>query len=116
MPPVADTDSARIEANMSGNVRDTREVSIWDVFGVARPSERAQAELEAVIASIQRRAESPDAPEAQPTEPLVAIPQYIDLMLPAKRQRKASVPVRMIHKHLPRQKIKVPVRRIQRRK
>src|SRR5258707_991930 len=110
MPAIQDTDSQKINGGVSAGKRDTGEVSIWDVFGVARPSERAQAELEAVIASIQRRAESPDAREAQATEPIGAIPQYIDLMLPAKRQRKASAPVRTMQKHLPRQKVRVAVR------
>jgi hypothetical protein len=32
---------------------DTGEISIWDVFGLDRPSERSQAELEAMIASLQ---------------------------------------------------------------
>jgi hypothetical protein len=35
--------------------RDTGEMSIWDVFGLERPSERTQAELEAMIASLQPR-------------------------------------------------------------
>ncbi len=34
---------------------DTGEMSIWDVFGLDRPSERTQAELEAMIASLQPR-------------------------------------------------------------
>jgi hypothetical protein len=34
---------------------DTGEMSIWDVFGLERPSERSQAELEAMIASLQPR-------------------------------------------------------------
>ncbi len=34
---------------------DTGEISIWDAFGVERPSEKAQSDLEAIIASLQPR-------------------------------------------------------------
>jgi hypothetical protein len=52
--------------------RDTRDVSIWEVFGMERPSDRNKEELNAVVASIQRRAiDDPDSTEAQSTQPFV---------------------------------------------
>lgn len=49
---------------------DTGEISIWDVFGQLPPSERAKAELEAVIASLQTSvslpAETPTSPKHRP--------------------------------------------------
>ena len=102
--------------------RDSKEMSIWEVFGVERPSERAQAELQAVIASIQKRAVDPDSPEAQPTEPVMpvlpdrpvfpAINPVSSPGLPKPKRRKAAAPVRPLNRKKPlRQKVKVAVRR-----
>ena len=53
--------------------RDTGEMSIWDIFGLERPSQRSKAELDAVIASLQtpppRPLSHPAAPESQPAHP-----------------------------------------------
>jgi uncharacterized membrane protein len=86
---------------------DTGEVSIWDVFGMERPSERAQAELEKVIASLQpQEAEASLSPSANGPRPSSAA---------RKRQhprpmRKARPPVRPMHKPAPRQKTRAPAR------
>ncbi len=84
--------------------RDTKEVSIWDVFGVERPSERAQSELEAVIASIQPKAE-PVVEEEQITEAVpqlqMAAPKVVTPVRPLPKRRrnlKSSVQVRPARK------------------
>ncbi len=73
---------------------DTGQISIWDVFGVERPSEKAQAELEAVIASIQPR---PAITRSLPLRQLT---------------RRAKAPVRPFYKKTARSKVNVPVRRL----
>lgn len=81
--------------------RDTGEISIWDVFGIERPSERAQAELEAVIASLQ--------PENAPKEPGFAFkPTGSPRGAPARS--KAKPKVRGIKKGVGRQKAHVRAR------
>jgi hypothetical protein len=86
-------------AETNGEKRDTKEASIWDVFGVERPSEKAQSELSAVIASIQPKAEP--VVEEQATE---AVPQ-LQMAAPM-----TVTPVRPLRKrHSP--KVIVPVRR-----
>ncbi len=59
MPAIQPSDL--VENSSAGDKKDTREVSIWDVFGVERPSDKSISDLEAVIASIQPK-----------TEPLIA--------------------------------------------
>ncbi len=55
--------------------RDTGEMSIWDIFGLERPSQRSKAELDAVIASLQTPPPRPplraELPESQPAHPPV---------------------------------------------
>jgi uncharacterized membrane protein len=86
--------------------RDTGEISIWDVFGIERPSERAQAELEAVIASLQ--------PESSPKGPGFAFrPSGSSRSLPARS--KAKPKVRGIRKGAGRQKMRVRARGVARR-
>jgi hypothetical protein len=51
-PEPASSDS---EPLMFPGKEDTGQISIWDVFGVKRPSEKTKSDLEAVIASIQPR-------------------------------------------------------------
>lgn len=89
--------------NPDSEKRDTKETSIWDVFGVERPSERAQSELSAVIASIQPKPAEPvaepvveeQATEAVPQLQLVA-PKVITPVRPAQKRHtaKVNVPVR----------------------
>ncbi|HLY27082.1 MAG TPA: SRPBCC family protein [Aggregatilineales bacterium] len=109
MPSVSASNVPPVDAH------DTSEISIWDVFGVQRPSERSQTELEAVIASLQPETDSPDAPAAsdsainepsmqhaaegdetpdtdQDTGPAKAVRPH----LAATRNRKSSPPVRGI--------------------
>jgi uncharacterized membrane protein len=89
---------------------DTGEISIWDVFGMERPSERAQAELEKVIASLQpQESEASLSPSENGPRPSSAARKR-----PHPRpMRKARPPVRPIHKAGPRQKTRAPARKPQ---
>jgi uncharacterized membrane protein len=86
--------------------RDTGEISIWDVFGIERPSERAQAELEAVIASLQ---------------PENALGKSRSAFTPSSSSRSASMrskakpKVRSVRKGMGRQKMQVHARGVARR-
>ena len=81
--------------------RDTGEVSIWDRFGVQRPSERTKAELEAVMASI--------TPSPIPAVEIpLAVPKVVRRRAIA---RKASPSVRAKAQKPPRHKRHIPVRR-----
>jgi hypothetical protein len=87
---------------------DTGEVSIWDVFGMERPSDRAQAELEKVIASLQPQevedSLSPSENGPRPSSATRKRPQF-------RPMRKARPPVRPMHKTAPRQKSRAPARK-----
>jgi hypothetical protein len=116
MPAVQNPEAGQ---NGSSDKRGTQDVSIWDVFGVERPSDRAQAELSAVIASIQHRAsESPTGPEAQSTEPVQSMTpstQKDSTTQGKSADRKAAPPVRPIRRGKPHYKVDVPVRPARRR-
>lgn len=78
---------------------DTGEMSIWDIFGIERPSQRNKAELDAVIASLQtpppRPASRVDALHgvgATPHRPLKA--HIKTRQLKTRTHRKAKVRVR----------------------
>ncbi|MEP7284258.1 MAG: SRPBCC family protein [Chloroflexota bacterium] len=143
MPAIQDSDlvkdkrgtgNVNVEVNKEkialdkGGKHDTKDMSIWDVFGMERPSDRTQIELESLLASIQRRAEeSPDAPEAQSTQPappaglkaaLGTLPPSspADHNAPAHSRytRKAVPPVRALRRGPPRQKMTLPVKRARR--
>jgi hypothetical protein len=87
---------------------DTGEVSIWDVFGMERPSERAQAELEQVIASLQPQdAEDSISPSENGPRPSSATRKRPQ----SRPMRKARPPVRQIRKAAPRQKTRAPARK-----
>jgi hypothetical protein len=91
--------------------RDTKDVSIWDVFGMERPSDKVQAELNAVIASIQQRAsESPSAPEAQATQLIPPVAQESRPPRSTGKNRKALPPVRSLRRGKVHEKVEVSVR------
>ncbi|MCC7446473.1 MAG: SRPBCC family protein [Anaerolineae bacterium] len=83
------------------DIRDTGEMSIWDVFGVSRPSERTQAELEAAISSLL----TPVTPPSNPGATTKAASQRAAARKPSRR---AKIPVR--HWHKPQGRYKTSVR------
>ncbi len=82
--PIAESPVPAEEADKRSTLdkRDTGEMSIWDIFGLERPSQRSKDELDAVIASLQTppprplsRSELPESqPAHPPTEQLAALP------------------------------------------
>ncbi|MHB8626862.1 MAG: SRPBCC family protein [Aggregatilineales bacterium] len=73
--PTIPAEQAVEEKSSQLDKRDTGEMSIWDIFGLERPSQRSKAELEAVIASLQTPPPRPllraELPESQPAHPPV---------------------------------------------
>jgi uncharacterized membrane protein len=115
LPSLEDTSAGEAAASKAGEPEaikppptdkgDTGEISIWDVFGIERPSERAQAELEAVIASLQ--------PESSPNRPRSAFrPSGSSRNVPARS--KAKPKVRGVEKGVGRQKMQVRARGVAR--
>jgi hypothetical protein len=45
---------------------ETGEMSIWDVFGVSRPSEREQQDVREIIASLKPKLPDPEPPQVTP--------------------------------------------------
>lgn len=86
------------------DIRDTGEMSIWDVFGVSRPSERTQAELEAAINSLL-------TPAAPPSNPVVVPELVANSTNKPKPSRRAKIPVRQWNKPQGRYKTHVRVRK-----
>src|SRR5258708_36736328 len=93
MPAIQPSDL--VENSPAGDKKDTREVSIWDVFGVERPRDKSILDLEAVIPSIQPKTEPPiaqhkaakrAAPNTGSTEPRIRfVPKrspYIKMPIP----------------------------------
>lgn len=99
------------------DIRATGEMSIWDVFGMDRPSQRNKADLDAVIASLQT---PPPMPAARmnalpgvtpPAQPIVESAAPASPPKIAKAHGKATVKVRRLS--VPsRQRAQVKVRRL----
>ncbi len=87
------------------DMRDSGEMSIWDVFGVSRPSERTQAELEAAISSLLT------PPTALPANPVADPKRTARLVVTRKPPRRAKIPVRLWNKPSGRYKTTVRVRK-----
>lgn len=70
---------------------DTGEVSIWEVFGIPRPSEKTRTDLHAIVASLAPEAPSSAPPSApsQPPSPLKAA--AIARLSPLRRKRSVCV-------------------------
>ncbi len=60
--PAREPEQPLEQADVPLDKHDTGQMSIWEVFGLERPSERAQAELEGLIASIQPQPDDANTP------------------------------------------------------
>jgi hypothetical protein len=78
-------------------IYDTGEVSIWDVFGVPRPSEKTRTDLHAIVASFSTPSEQNRPPEVESAPSATAAPERVQH--PPRRltlRRKAHLRVRQL--------------------
>lgn len=90
-PEVAD------ESAKPTTIYDTGEVSIWDVFGVPRPSEKTRTDLHAIVASFITPAEESLSAESDSAPSATALPERVQR--PPRRsrlRRKAHLRVRQL--------------------
>ncbi len=92
VPPEAADESAK-----PTTIYDTGEVSIWDVFGVPRPSEKTRTDLHAIVASFITPAEESLPAESDSAPSATAAPERVQH--PPRRltlRRKAHLRVRQL--------------------
>lgn len=82
--PIAETDkrSTRESAGVDPSKLETTEVSIWEIFGVPRPSETQEIAAVKIEAALQEQSQSQTLEETPPPVPGTAAPAPVEIIEP----------------------------------